>query len=98
MLNNKELEKHYIRGIIDGDGWLRETQAGFGICGSYEVMSYIKDYIHNNIVNVENNNITKHGSIYKFELSSKIKTELILNYFYKDANIYLERKFNIFKQ
>lgn len=98
LLNNKELEKHYIRGIIDGDGWLRETQAGFGICGSYEVMSYIKDYIHNNIVNVENNNITKHGSIYKFELSSKIKTELILNYFYKDANIYLERKFNIFKQ
>lgn len=95
-LNNIELEKHYIRGIIDGDGWIRSTQYGFGVCGSYETLSYIKEYINKNIVNVEDNNITKHGKIFKFELTSKIKTELILKYFYKDAKIYLNRKFDLY--
>lgn len=95
-LNDVELEKHYIRGIIDGDGWIRTTQTGFGVCGSYETLKYIKDYIHKNIVNVSNNNITKHGTIYKFELTSKIKTELIIKYFYKDATIYLDRKYKLF--
>ena len=98
MLNNIDLEKHYIRGIIDGDGWIRTTQDGFGICGSYETLEYIKNFINKNIVNVENNNITSHGTIYKFELTSKIKTELILNYFYKDSTIYLDRKYLIFKE
>jgi hypothetical protein len=96
LLNNIELEKHYIRGIIDGDGWIRSTQAGFGVCGSYETMEYIKNYIHSNIVNVSNNNITKHETIYKFELTSSVKTELILKYFYQDANIYLDRKYKLF--
>lgn len=96
ILKNKELEKHYIRGIIDGDGWIRSTQTGFGVCGSYSVMEYIKNYIQENIMDVSTNNITTHGSIYKFELTSKIKTQLILKYFYKDATIYLDRKYELF--
>lgn len=97
LLNNPELERHYIRGIIDGDGWIRETQSGFGVCGSYEVVSYIKDYINKYIVNTEANNITEHKTIYKFELTSKIKTEVILKHFYENANIYLDRKFDLYK-
>ena len=38
-LNDINLEKHYIRGIIDGDGWIRNTQSGFGVCGSYDTLS-----------------------------------------------------------
>lgn len=98
LLHNKELEKHYIRGIIDGDGWIRETQSGFGICGSHDVMSYIKNYIHTYIVDVSQNSITTHGTIHKFELTSKLKTQIILDYFYKDANIYLTRKFDLYKK
>lgn len=96
LLNNVELEKHYIRGIIDGDGWIRSTQTGFGICGSYKVMEYIKNYIHNNIIDVSDNNITEHGTIYKFELTSKTKTKTILKYFYENATIYLDRKYKLF--
>lgn len=96
-LNDINLEKHYIRGIIDGDGWIRNTQSGFGVCGSYETLSYIKEYINNNIINVENNNITKHGDIYKFELTSKIKTQIILKHFYENSTIYLDRKYNLYK-
>lgn len=59
-------------------------------------MEYIKNYIQENIMDVSTNNITTHGSIYKFELTSKIKTQLILKYFYKDATIYLDRKYELF--
>lgn len=74
IFDDPVLEKHYIRGIIDGDGWIRTTQTGMGVCGSYETMAYIKDYIQRNIIDVSSNNITTHGKIYKFELTSKIKT------------------------
>lgn len=91
-----ELEKAYIRGIIDGDGYIRSTQEGFGIVGSYDTLLYIKAFIQNNIVDVSNNNIVKHGTIYKFALSNKEKTKKILDYFYKEANIYLDRKYQLY--
>lgn len=97
QLNDVELEKHYIRGIIDGDGWIRSTQSGFGVCGSYEVVSYIKNYIQENVIDVSDNHITQHNTIYKFELTSKIKTQAILKYFYQNANIYLNRKFDLYQ-
>lgn len=93
-----DLEKSYIRGIIDGDGFLRTTQDGFGIVGSYEVLKYVKDFIQNNIYDVENNSIIEHGNIYKFEIHGINKTSTILQYFYKNANIYLDRKYSIFEQ
>ena len=97
LLNDIELERHYIRGILDGDGWVRSTQTGFGVCGSIDTLSYIKDYIQTNIIDVSNNNITKHGTIFKFELTSELKTKTILKYFYENANIYLDRKFELYK-
>lgn len=98
VLNNKTLEKAYIRGIIDGDGYLRTTQNGFGIVGSYEVLEYIKNYIHNNICDMSNVSIVEHGTIYKLAVNGINKTSKIINYFYKDANIYLDRKYSIFKE
>lgn len=98
ILNNVELEKHYIRGIIDGDGWIRETQTGWGVCGSYETLQYIKNYIQNNITDISDININPHGNIFKLEMKSLEKTKKILTYFYKDATIYLNRKFNLYNQ
>lgn len=94
--NTIELEKAYIRGIIDGDGYIRTTQEGFGIVGSYETLSYIKDFIQENIADVSNNHIVEHGVIYKFALSSQEKTYKILHYFYNDAKIYLDRKYKLY--
>lgn len=96
MLNNIELEKSYIRGIIDGDGWIRENKNGMGVCGSLNVIEYIKDFIQNNIIDVSANHISKHGDIYKFEVISKTKTKAILNFLYKDATVYLDRKYKLY--
>lgn len=38
---SKELEKAYIRGLIDGDGYIRSTQYGFGIVGSKNICEYV---------------------------------------------------------
>ena len=93
-----DLEKAYIRGIIDGDGFLRTTQDGFGIVGSYEVLKYIKDFIQENICDVTTNSIMNHGTIYKIEIHGINKVSTILQYFYKNAHIYLDRKYSIFKE
>ena len=96
ILNNKELEKHYIRGIIDGDGYIRSTESGFGVVGSLNILQYIKNFIQNNITDVSNNNIKSHDKIYKFAIQSAGKTKLILDYLYKDATIYLDRKYKLY--
>lgn len=91
-----ELEKAYIRGLIDGDGYIRSTSYGMGIVGSYEICSYVQNYITNNIKDISANHIREHGIIYKLELTGKIQTTTILNYLYKNANIYLQRKYDLF--
>lgn len=93
-----DLEKAYIRGIIDGDGYLRTTQDGFGIVGSYEVLEYIKNFINENVTDMNNISINEHGMIYKLATSGINKTSTIMNYFYKDAKIYLDRKYSIFEE
>ena len=95
-----ELEKAYIRGLIDGDGYIRSSGnlIGFGIVGSYEICNYIKNFIQNNIVDITNNNITTHDKIFRFAMNNKEKVPEILSFFYKDANIYLDRKFEIYKK
>ncbi len=47
----RELLRHTIRGLIDGDGWysISNTASGrqvtsVGICGSYDICDYIQNY------------------------------------------------------
>lgn len=93
-----ELEKAYIRGLIDGDGYLRSTQFGIGIVGSYEICEYVKNFITNNIRDISNNNIHEHGIIWKLELSGRVQCSDILKYLYENANIYLNRKYQLYQE
>lgn len=92
------LEKAYIRGLIDGDGYIRSTQYGMGIVGSLDICTYVKNFITNNIKDISNNTIHEHGIIFKLELSGKLQTSQILQYLYEDATIYLDRKYKIYKE
>lgn len=93
-----QLEKAYIRGIFDGDGYIRSTQSGLGLVGSFEICSYVQNYINKYIVDTSSNHIREHGTIWKFELSNRDFTKKILDFLYKDATIYLDRKFNLYKE
>lgn len=98
VCNSIELEKSYIRGLIDGDGYIRSTEYGLGIVGSYDICKYVFDFINVNIIDISNNHIREHGSIYKLELTGKNQSSKILQYLYKDNKICLDRKNDLYNK
>lgn len=97
ICRSKILEKAYIRGLIDGDGYLRSTQYGLGIAGSKEICEYVQHFITENICDISNNHIREHGIIFKLELNGRIQSTQIIQELYKNASIYLERKYQLYK-
>lgn len=107
-LKNHPLVHHFIRGCIDGDGWSREhrnndseitTEIRIGMCGTE---LFVKDVF--NIIK-EKNKINsgvlfnrKNQCTWNFEFSGLHDVKNIVDWLYKDATIYLERKYNILKQ
>lgn len=98
ICENKILEKAYIRGLLDGDGYLRETQYGLGLVGSYEICKYVYNFINNNIADISNNKIHEHGIIWRLSLSGRYQSSKILQFFYQNSNISLDRKQKIFEE
>ena len=96
--NTIDLQKAYIRGLIDGDGYIRSTQYGCGICGSYEICEYVYNFINNNVIDISNNHIIKRGPIYGLSIGGKYKASTILRYLYENSLVYLDRKFELFKK
>lgn len=97
ICESKELEKAYIRGLIDGDGYIRSTQSGMGIVGSFEICEYVQNFINDNIYDISKNHIRQHGTIWKLELSNQKATKEILYTLYNNATIFLDRKFKLFQ-
>lgn len=96
ICSSKELEKAYIRGLIDGDGYIRSTQYGFGIVGSKDICEYVQNFIINNIHDISSNHIREHGIIYKLEVNGKDQSFIILSALYENAQIYLDRKYQLY--
>ena len=92
-----DLIKHFFRGFIDGDGTINGSlQKGkrvcFGICSMSEKI--IDDFIAFN-----NSDFHKYlyKNIYTAEVAAKDKVYKYINFYYKDATIYLDRKYEKFK-
>lgn len=95
------LKKFFILGYIDGDGTITTRGSEKTIklsicCYDKSILLEINDFFHKEL-NIK-------GSIYKYknkhlyELEfSIISSIIILNFLYKDANIFLKRKYNKFK-
>lgn len=98
ICKTKELELAYIRGLIDGDGYIGSTQYRMGIVGSKEMCEYVKNFIIKNIYDISSNTIREHGTIYKLEINGKIQTSIILKALYENANIYLDRKYKLYME
>lgn len=92
------LSKHYIRGIIDGDGYIMKNKIRIGLCGSKEVLEFVFYYLKNNVeLNLRKSKyITydKTSNLYRlsFEGDNALK---IIDYLYTDSKIYLNRKYNL---
>lgn len=95
-----ELEKAYIRGLLDGDGYIRSTEYGVGLVGSKEILQYARNFLGQqlNWQNYEDKYIHEHGTIYKFAVGGKNISKDILNLLYNNSSIYLDRKYNLYEQ
>ena len=88
----KSLVRHFIRGYFDGDGCVRKgttTKITIEILGTDEFLKQMGNHfeVNNHIYSF------KHSKIKRFVVSGE-KAIRILNYLYKDATIYLERKYH----
>lgn len=96
----EELIRHFIRGYVDGDGCIGKTSGGkisLEVLGTEVFLSgYIK-YIKNLGVQKLNLNSFSHSDI-KRAMHSSNDARMILNDLYKNATVYLERKYEKYKE
>ena len=93
----KEMLSYFIRGYFDGDGCLCYTEKTLEVSmiGTYEFLEVVCDIINIDKKRIYDLNKNKRTS--RLVLSSKKDIENFLNYIYKDANIYLDRKYEKYK-
>ena len=103
---DNSLMRHFIRGYFDGDGCFSVTKRNdrknpgsktyqFNITGMEGPLSTIQQYLVYN-VGVVKNSLKKRKSTVAVTLhySGRNVCKRILDYLYKDATIYLQRKYN----
>ena len=91
------LINHFIRGMFDGDGcikcykydYLKKPQYHFGYTGLENVRQYI---------NISRKLIKETDITYTLVTRNPKEIIQIYNYLYKNATIYMERKYNTFKE
>lgn len=84
--------KDFIRGLWDGDGFIRENLSGIGLVGSYEILSFVQQFFKEQL-NIQPLKIYEHYNTYKIEYRSKKKAiPLITHFLYDNSKINLDRK------
>ena len=86
------LIKHFIRGYFDGDGHIRikNTFEGIDISGRIEFIDNLKTILKDYIIREE-----LHSTHSKRIYTDKLKGIQFLDYIYKNATIYLTRKYTV---
>ena len=97
IFKTPDLIHHFIRGFFDGDGWVYidcQNHLITGICGQEQFLIELRKLLPVKLQNI---------SLYKIPNTEVIRvlkwavdnSKIFLNYIYKDATIWLDRKFNI---
>ncbi len=90
---NKELDKHFIRGFIDGDGsfYYKRGILVFCLVGTEEILKSIQTIL-NKELDIEYTKLTKHiTGVYYLRLGHK-DTLKLRTWIYNDCNIAMKRK------
>ena len=104
----KKYIRDFIRGVVDGDGSINFDKKGrqkgypnLSICGRKEVMTFIRNHflskfnIYSKIGQPKKNGKLSNVFYICYRCNS---AKTLINYLYKNANLYLERKFKLAKQ
>lgn len=95
------LMRHYIRGLIDGDGYISKNTCHVGICGSQDIVQNVAKHLQQ-VAGVppekqRNARQEKDTSLYRFELCGE-NARAAMRWLYAGSNIHLDRKYNLAKQ
>ena len=99
---DKNLIRHFIRGFIDGDGWViwnKHKKFNVGVCSSsMNILLSIKEYLEETFPEM-----TDYKIISKIKESSSVKVyyynlygehaDKVLQHLYADTDLYLDRKY-----
>lgn len=88
-----ELERHYWRGVLDGDGsiYSGSKQVGLSLVGDYEIVLGFQAFVLGHCPKVKVS-ILRHENIYSFSLTNGSAIQM-LEVLYREAKVYLERKY-----
>lgn len=100
------LQNDFIRGVLDGDGCIHGTNLKNGkpvcqvdICGNSQFCLGLKNKIENEL-NIHCSIITvnrkRNGTTQRVTISGRIQCLTFLNWIYKDAELYLKRKYDTY--
>jgi hypothetical protein len=102
---NNDLNRHFLRGVMDGDGCIHGTELSSGrrcraidICGTENFCIGAKEIIEKELgihcsIIVTNQD---HPDTKKLVISGIYQSKKFLDWIYEDANMYLTRKYNIY--
>lgn len=96
----KDMIRHFIRGLIDGDGWSsinkdyrNNDRYILGFCGTEALVNRVKELLPEKLDNIK---ISKSSNnCWRFNIE-KQKAFNIAKWLYEDTTIYLERKFQAY--
>ena len=92
---------HFVRGMFDGDGsiriykyeYVKNPQYHLGYTGLYNVVSFVKKYLGLHTKTVKESDLT-----YTCVTACKEDILRIFELLYKDATVYIDRKYEIFNK
>lgn len=96
---DEKLIHHFMRGYFDGDGCislLRNKYPYFSLRGTFDFLEKYQDEMMKNM-DIKKNKIVFSGGIHSLSYGGKNNCRQIFEFLYRDATIYLERKFERFK-
>lgn len=92
----KNLVHHFIRGYFDGDGSFKKSQDSFyafQVCGTKEFLNSLAIYIYHPNLKLGKRHKDKNNNNYSLEIGGRQQVIKIGDYMYKNATIYLDRKY-----
>lgn len=92
-INNSNF-RHFIRGLIDGDGWIYRTKnnSEIGLSGTPKVINTVYNFLKKNL-NLESSAVKIRKNNLAIWRSTRLKDNIkIIDYLYSNCSIYLNRK------
>lgn len=99
---DEKLMHHFMRGYFDGDGCLCATHTDktpllhFGIVGAKDFVIPYEDYLIEHGILYRHTKIQKAGKAIQTQHGGNLQARKLYDYFYSDANIFLDRKYDLF--